>query len=784
MTQMFQPLTAADYDRALELWPTALMALVRNVGLAFHWLGDEDRFWFREETADGHRFCLVEAATGKKTPAFDHQRVGLALDADPNRLPIDHFTYAEAGSTLLADVAGRRLRIDLAAARATPVEPPRPASLPGPQGLRLFLRDDNIWLLKPDGTERALTDDGAPAHAWGAGPDHDYMAIARKRAGLPRSPSGCSWSPNGRLVLVQRVDERELEPYPYLDSVPIDGSPRPKLHFIRQQLPGEPEPMREWAVIDVATGRRHPVTARLPGRLRIGGDGAWWSADSRFVYVVAKSPDDKHVALVEITAADGRSRILHEEQARSFIDLNTFPYNTPNLRVLPNRSELLWYSEADGWGHLYIIDLIEGGVARRLTQGEWAVFDVLAVTDRAVFFTAGGREPGHPYYRYLYRVDLDAALPNAGLKLLTPGKADHGFAGEPAPAIAQALGRPVGLSQMSPTGRYFVDCVSRVDLAPRYLLRDDYGALIAEIAEADISALERSGWQPPEIFTAKAADGATDLYGVLVKPRAFTRRPSWPVLERIYGGPQINAQPRSFAEGLNGPFMHALNALAEMGFVVAVLDGPGTPYRSKTFRDMTYGQADRWGVAHHRAALENAARSRPWMDLSCVGVSGHSYGGYGTVMAMLLEPDFYQVGVASAGMYDLMWAYTGGVEKYFGSPDFGDGRAAKNDPAEVPDNYRGTSPSDWVERLRGHLMIVYGDLDENIQPAGTLKLVNDLIDAGKSFDLLTLPGRNHGFVPLPYYQKRLWDYFIERVQGRKPLGNHKLDVQPGIRMFI
>jgi dipeptidyl-peptidase 4 len=271
---------------------------------------------------------------------------------------------------------------------------------------------------------------------------------------------------------------------------------------------------------------------------------------------------------------------------------------------------------------------------------------------------------------------------------------------------------------------------------------------------------------------------------VLVKPRAFSTRSSWPVLERIYGGPQINAQPRSFAEGLNGPFMHGLNALAEMGFVVAVLDGPGTPYRSKAFRDMTYGQADRWGVAHHRAALENAARTRPWMDLTCVGVSGHSYGGYGTVMAMLLEADFYQVGAASAGMYDLAWAYSGAVERYFGSPDFGGGRAVKESPAEIPERYRDASPSRYVDRLRGQLMIIYGDLDENIQPAGTLKLVDDLIGAGKSFDLLALPGRNHGFVPAPYYQKRLWDYFIEHVQGRKPRHHHKLAVQPGVRMFI
>ncbi len=279
------------------------------------------------------------------------------------------------------------------------------------------------------------------------------------------------------------------------------------------------------------------------------------------------------------------------------------------------------------------------------------------------------------------------------------------------------------------------------------------------------------------MFTAKAADGLTDLYGVLIKPRAFGTRASWPVLERIYGGPQIIAHPRSFLEGLNGTFTHAANAMADMGFVVALLDGPGTPYRSKAFHDMPYGAVDRWGVTHHRAALEGAAATRPWMDLSCTGVSGHSYGGYGTVMAMLLEPDFYKVGVSSAGMYDLPWIYNGGVERHIG-------RALKSGPGDVPEIYERVSPSTYAHRLSGHLMLIYGDLDENAMPAGMLAFARSLINAGKSYDMVVLPGANHGFVPDPYYQKRMWDYFIEHVQGRQPLLHHRLDVEPGKRLIV
>lgn len=274
-----------------------------------------------------------------------------------------------------------------------------------------------------------------------------------------------------------------------------------------------------------------------------------------------------------------------------------------------------------------MLDPHDGTPPRPLTSGDWGVFDILGVTEQTVFFTAGGREAGrNPYLRHLYRVELNTSVPNAGLTLLTPDDADHGFSGEVAPGFARALSRPTGLSQMAPDCRHFIDSVSRIDSPPVHILRDEQGRHIAEIGRGDISGLEATGWIAPEPFAVKAADGVTDLFGVLIKPRAFATRASWPVLERIYAGPQIVTQPRSFLEGLNGTFTHALNAMAEMGFVVAMLDGPGTPYRSKAFHDMLYGAVDRWGVAHHRAALENAAATRPWMDLSRVGVSGHSYG--------------------------------------------------------------------------------------------------------------------------------------------------------------
>ena len=511
--------------------------------------------------------------------------------------------------------------------------------------------------------------------------------------------------------------------------------------------------------------------------------GTWWSEDGRSLFMAALTMSFQTAAFIQFDIATGGHRIVYQERERTFFDFNTYPYNSANVRVRRGEREVIWYSQKDGWGHLYAID-IASGAARQITQGQWAVADIVLMTDDRIFFSAVGKEPGrNPYYRHLYRVDLDGGAPNTGLTLLTPDDADHGFPGEPSAIINRLLNRPAGLSQVSPSGRYLVDAVSRVDLPPRFQLRDGDGKLIREIARADVSALEATGWRTPEIFTAKAADGETDLYGILIKPRDFDPARSYPVVEHIYGGPQLLAQPRSFFEGLNGAFLFGMNTLADLGFVVAILDGPGTPYRSKAFHDMTYGKADRWGIAHHRAALEGAGLSRPWMDLTRVGVRGHSFGGYGTAAALLHQPDFYKVGVSSAGMYDVSRAQVS-LEGNFGRPQYEEGRHLKVRPDEVAANHLEMAPTRLAGRLAGKLLLVVGDLDENIQPAGLIHFSDALIKAGKTFDFLMLPGRNHGFASEPYFHKRTWDYFIEHLQGRTPQVHFMPPIKAATRMFI
>ncbi|WP_158080808.1 DPP IV N-terminal domain-containing protein [Pelomonas sp. KK5] len=781
----------ADYTRAIELWPGHVLDLVRNAHIVPHWFGREDRFWFKDEHQGGHRFLVVDAPTGESRPAFDHERVAQALrsvevPADAAALPITSFEFVDGGAALVATTAKGNFRIDPVDASATPAPRANPAELAGPDGRVLFLRGHNLWVRDSAGEERALTTDGEAHFAWGHGPDFNMRRVAENRGQVPPLPTGLHWSDDGRLILAERADERGVEPYPYVEYVPADGSVRPKLHLIRHTMLGEAPPPHAFALIDSHSGARTPIGPLTDGlKLRPDVGALWWSADGRHAHTVATSFDARRAAFVEIELASGAARVIHQEVVDSFFDFNSYLYNRANVRMRANGREAIWFSERSGWGHLYLLDLRTGAV-RALTEGAWAVNDIIGMTEDRVFFTAGGREPGrHPYYRHLYRVDLDGSGgPNAGLTLLTSDDADHGFSGEPTPAVVRSLNRPAGLRPISPSARYFLDTVTRVDLPARFIVRDaEDGRAIREIARTDASALEAAGWRPPEIFSAKAADGVTELYGVLVKPRDFDPQRSYPVIEHIYGGPQIVAQPRTFLDGINGSFLYGMNTLADLGFIVAVLDGPGTPSRSKAFHDMTYGQADRWGTAHHRAALEGAAASRPWMDLSRVGVRGHSFGGYGTAAALLLEPDFYKVGVSSAGMYDVAWAYAG-LENYFGRPAYEADRFVKTRPDEVAPKHQAMSPSRMAGRLAGQLLLAGGDLDENIQPAGLFHFANALIAAGKSFDLLMLPGRNHGFSAEAYFHKRTWDYFIEHLQGRQPLKHFTPKMKPGVRMFI
>lgn len=768
-----------EYDRALELWPPNLLNAVTNIDIVPTWIAGEDRFWFRHQQDGGHQFLMVAASTGHVEPAFDHLAVAAALGAAPTSLPIASFEQVEHG-LIVQLTGGDRMLIDSATGHASSIGRPRP-ELVAPNGSALFLRNFNLWIRDAAGDERPLTTDGEAYHRWADLSDnHHSSRVEDFRGTVTRSPQGTFWAPSADWILTSQVDDRSVEPYPYLESVPQDGSVRPRVHHIRKRIVGEPgRSTISWSLISAHTGRRVLVDA-LPGGLEIRRFDAWWAPDSGRAYALATTPSLDHAAIVEIDVATGGVRVVHQERTETWWDFNTFSHEAPQVRYLPERGVFLWYSERSGWGHIWMIDIAEGGVPRQLTDGEWSVWDIARVTDDHIVLVAGGREEGrHPYQRNWYRVDLDGDAPNTGLRLLTPEPLDHARRGRA--HYAADRGNPL-VDEISPSGRYFVDSMSSINTPPVVVLRDTIdGSIISELAVADTTRLDALGWRAPEVFSARSADGNFDMWGVVITPRRFDEQATWPVVERVYGGNQTQVQPRSFAESLNGAFMYGMYSLAEMGFAVVLVDGPGTPYRSREFRQYDFRSADRLGLRHHRAAIEQLASEHGWMDTSRVGICGHSYGGYSTTMALLLQPDFYKVGHASSAALDLPLMQAEVIDWHHGLPDYGEGRRVKTPTDGWPEPHRAQSPSTYAEHLVGQLELVYGDLDDAAEPAATLAFIDALTRAGKRYSLVYLAGRDHHHTVEPYHQKRMWDWMIEHVQGRVPLWHYALPVEAGVR---
>jgi len=723
-----------NYARAASFLPFNLIDKVRNAKVSPQWLDGGKRFWYWRETDGGREVVLVDSATGKRQ----------ILPKPP---------VPEAKSTPAPAMVG---------------------TVVSPSGsLAVFVREHDLWLRElSSGAELRLTDDGEAYFAYGKLPDTSLYAIPMQRATTAATPAGIQWSPDSKSILVTRTDERMLGRYPFLESVPADGSARPVAHELRVALAGDRHQAHERrSVIDISSGEQRVFQVPQQSDFRImGGE---WSADGRHYYFFGNDGHNQ-AGVFDLELATAQVREVLSESNDTFITLNNTIYSGPNVRILPRSQEAIWFSERDGWGHLYLYDLRTGRLKNRLTSGEWLVRDVIHVDTerRVVYFTAAGREPGrNPYYRHLYRVGFDGR----GLRLLTPEQGDHELSQPLSPELAAILGGGAPVTPIAPNGRFLVDTWSTVDRPPVSVLRTTDGKFVATLEQADATALYAMGWQPPEPFVAKAADGVTDLYGLLYRPTRFDRNARYPVIEHLYGGPQTTITARTFMQAVMDP--KYVNAEKELGFVMVVMDVRGTVKRSKVFQDHMYQNFADYMIEDHVAVLTQLAQRHPFLDLNRVGVEGHSFGGYGAARAMLARPDFYKVGVASAGSHNYQGMYP--VETYLGRPIYADGQSSNPSGREVPKNYRDADNGAWADRLRGKLMLVYGDLDENAYPAVTLQFADALIKANKSFDLLYLPGRVHDFARTDFYFiRRKWDYFVEHLLGAKPPENYRIVAPP------
>lgn len=737
-----------------------------------------DHFWYRRTNAQGAvEFVLVDAATGEGRPAFDHMHIAASLTKAlgnapdnpvlPDALPFTSFRYSARGQAiefLLKDKLWTcGLQRDVCTNKVSPLLDPTVVVSPDGRWAA-FRKDHNLWIRSlEDGAEFALTSDGVEHYSYAASTGNNTRTVSDQRSGRGPTPV-VLWSPDSRRLLTNRVDERKVKELYLLQSVPDDGSLRPKPYSFRFSMANDEHKAQvHQFVFDVMTRERvdlkFPVFC-APFFTPIEIHDVWWSRDGREIEYIERGPFYRTLTLHVADARTGESRKLIEESGETFVELAS-PGRLPMVERLTS-GEILWFSERDGWGHLYLYD--QHGRSRQITKGEWLVRGIVGIDERSrtVYFTASGREPNrNPYYRHLYRVQLDGS----GLELLTPENAEHqiNIFGEdwfsllgpdPLPREGETRG-------LAPSGKYFIDVYSRPDLPPTSVLRAIDGRLIATLETADISALEREGFTMPEPFEVLAADEQTKLYGTILRPSRFDPAKKYPVIDSIYPGPQIIRTFPTFSMTVFDPVAPSANALAELGFIVVTVDGRGTPHRSKAFYNASYGKlGDAGNLEDHIAALKQLAQRYPSMDLERVGIFGQSGGGYASTRAMLKHPDFYKVAVSGAGNHDQRGYLAFWGETYNG-PDNGE-------------NYLAAANAPLAKNLQGKLLLIHGDMDDNVPPALTMQVVDGLIKANKDFDMLIVPNAGHGVMREAYATRRMWDYFVRHLMGAQPPAGYRI----------
>jgi dipeptidyl-peptidase 4 len=740
-------LTAADYERAEAFLSGNLATRVYRASVAPDW-ADGSTFRYRVDVPGGHEFIRVDGARGTRELAFDHQRLSAALSRATGesytalRLPFSTYREVDDRRSIEATVDDRLWRCDLVAyeCQERPGPETGPPGVASPDGRYVaFRRDHDLWVFdREEGEEIRLTSDGEERYGYAAD------SQGWRRTDMPV----LLWSPDSRRIATYRLDERGVEEMYLLRT----AEPRPQLESWPYALPGDTiVPMMERVVIHLDTRTvvelgsppDHQRTSSCCGMLRQGELGdVEWSQDGETLAFVSVSRDYRTATLRIADPATGAVRTVLEERHPVFFESHAGGSGTPNWRVLHGRGEVLWFSQRDGWGHLFRYDLETGRELGRVTEGDWNVLDVLHVNEGGgtLLFTAVGREADrNPYYRHLYRVGLDGS----GLTLLTPEDVDHTV-------------------HLSPDGSHFVNSLSTVETAPVTLLRRTRdGSTVRTLEQADISDLEELGWSPPRPFVTKGRDGVTDIYGLMVLPSDFDPARRYPIINAIYPGPQSGSiRTWSFSVNRRGQ----AHALAELGFVVVKIDGMGNAMRSKDFHTAYYADMADNGLPDQKAAMRELARRHSWIDLDRVGIFGHSGGGFATAAALLHHPDFFHVGVSGAGNHD-----NRGYTYYWGEKWQG-----LLEVTDEGDNYENQANHLFAENLRGRLLLTYGTMDANVHPNTTLLLIDALIEANRDFDVMVFPNRGHGYAGEPYNVRITWDYFVRHLLGKEPPAGYRI----------
>ena len=714
----------AMYYRYLEF-----PSYVKGGNVDPHWMADGSSFWYAEGAPANTVIYKVDPTANTKAPLFDTARLRRALtdvlgqEPPHEGLPFADFTFVDGEGAVRFTVEQRELtlRLDTYELSVVPVLSEeeknrlvaqvvrKPLGYPFPEREVLApdgawfagVRDYNLFLRSThDGRSRQVTSDGIKAYQW----DTDGSAAF----GLGRTT--IKWSPDSLKLVIAKTDYRQAVAVPIVHWLKRTE----EVEWLYYPKAGGPYPRTELYVVDVQSGRQIPVQgADQPGQ-RI--DIIEWRADSSELFFLRADWYGKKVELMAADAATGDTRVILIEESETFVRPIVL---AGNLMLLEDGEKFIWLSERDGWNHVYLYGL-DGTLIRRLTKGPFPVVRVVSVDEVAgwVYFTAQA-DKERIYDTHLYRVTLDGK----GFTSLTEAKGQHEI-------------------QFAPTKEFFLDTHSTTSRPPVVEMKRSDGMLLKTVSKANIDALSELRWSPPEEFVVKAADGKTDLYGILYKPYDFDPNKKYPVIEYIDAAPGRSWVPRTFFPN----FYIDMQALAQLGFIAFIVDGRGTGGRGREFQDVLYGNIGRYEIPDHVGTLRQLAEERPYMDLSRVGIRGYSYGGYMAVRAMLVAPEAYHVGVASAAISDMS-----------------EHRGFYMSPQENREAYEYASNLRLAGNLKGKLLLIHGTSDSLVPFSHTMKMVEALDRAGKPYDLVVLPERGH-LEPEVYSGEYIHQYFQEHLK--------------------
>ena len=735
--------TRDQYDRALNL-RQRYEALVTGVPESVTWIARTNRFVYRRSVSGGHEFVLVDAATGQKQAAFDHDRLATELSRlrsaswTARTLPFNTFRFGEQEQTIEFQLDQARVVCTLTDYKCTANERLGPASQPGVlRGVSGPVRGPSQAAIdtprrSPDGKWEGLINNFNIAIRRPGSPSSLVMLSQDGSEGNAYELSSIAWSPDSTKLAAYRVRAGYRRTVHYVESSPEDQL-QPRHWTLQYAKPGDQLDLEQPVIFHVDTPKKVEISNEIfPNPYELSD--LIWRKDGRAVTFEYNQRGHQVYRIIEVDALTGRARAVLSEEPKTF-----FYYNGANdsrssgkrFRYdIDDGKQVVWMSERDGWNHLYLLDGATGRVINQITQGQWPVRNVQKVDEerRQVWFSAGGRNPGEdPYFLHYYRINFDGT----GLTELTAVAADHQLS-------------------YSADMQFFVDTYSRVDLPPVAELRRtaDRG-LVAELERVDISALRKAGWAPPEVFTAKGRDGSTDIWGLIFKPSNFDASRKYPVIENIYAGPHGSHVPKAFSA------FYASQAQAELGFIVVQIDGMGTSNRSKAFHDVAWQNLGDAGFPDRIAWHTAVAAKNAWYDISRVGIYGGSAGGQNAMGALLFHPDFYKVAVSYAGCHDNRMDKIWWNEQWMGWP--------------LGAQYDASSNVEHAAKLQGDLLLVVGELDTNVDPASTMQVVSALIKADKQFDFLVVPGENHGAARSGtferYGMRKQYDFFVQHLMN-------------------